>query len=174
MRKLIVLLLIGLLPLLLANCGGPKKSDLGEEKKDTTTVKPIIEEPTPPPPPVDTTPVIEKIDESEFRVVYYDFDKFNLVDSAKSALEYNARLMKKNKMMIVKIEGHCDERGTVEYNLSLGEKRAASARDYLKELGIPAGNIQIVSYGKSRPVDTRDNEAAWAKNRRAQFRILSQ
>jgi peptidoglycan-associated lipoprotein len=107
-------------------------------------------------------------------VVYYDFDKYNLVDDAKAALENNARLMKENDKIIVKIEGHCDERGTVEYNLSLGEKRAASARDYLIELGVGAGNIQIVSYGKSRPVDTRGNEAAWAKNRRAKFTIISQ
>ncbi|HHI02170.1 MAG TPA: peptidoglycan-associated lipoprotein Pal [candidate division Zixibacteria bacterium] len=106
--------------------------------------------------------------------VYYDFDKYNLVDSAKAALENNARVLKDNPSVMVKIEGHCDERGTVEYNLSLGEKRAKAAKDYLIDLGVDAGRLDIISYGKERPVDPGHNEAAWAKNRRAAFIVTSQ
>ncbi len=75
---------------------------------------------------------------------------------------------------IMKIEGHCDERGTVEYNLSLGEKRAKAVMDYLTGLGINANRLSVISYGKERPNDTGNNEAAWSKNRRAEFRIVSQ
>ena len=82
--------------------------------------------------------------------------------------------MKSNPSVMVKIEGHCDERGTIEYNLSLGEKRAKAAKDFLIDLGIDAGRISTISYGKERPVDPGHNEAAWAKNRRAAFTVTSQ
>jgi peptidoglycan-associated lipoprotein len=72
------------------------------------------------------------------------------------------------------LEGHCDERGTVEYNLSLGEKRAKAVKDYLVGLGISADRLSIISYGKERPADPGHNEEAWAKNRRVEFRIISQ
>jgi peptidoglycan-associated lipoprotein len=172
MKKLLVLLLIGLLPLMLANCGPDEVAPEipPEEPPDTTAVVDTIE-PEPEPEP---EPVVKKINESEFITVYFDFDKYNLVDSAKQVLEYNARILKNNMNVIVKIEGHCDERGTVEYNLSLGDKRAAAAKDYLVGLGIKGDRIQTISYGKSRPAVMGSNEAAWAKNRRAQFRIVSQ
>jgi len=75
---------------------------------------------------------------------------------------------------VIKIEGHCDERGTVEYNLSLGEKRAKATMDYLVGLGIDPGRISIISYGKERPADQGHTEAAWSKNRRCEFRVITQ
>ncbi|HWR82862.1 MAG TPA: OmpA family protein, partial [Candidatus Deferrimicrobium sp.] len=83
-------------------------------------------------------------------------------------------LLKQFPSAMVKIEGHCDERGTVEYNLSLGEKRARSAQDYLVGLGIEGNRISIQTFGKERPVDPGHNEEAWSKNRRAEFRVISQ
>ena len=74
----------------------------------------------------------------------------------------------------MRIEGHCDERGTVEYNLALGEKRARAARDYLVSLGTPASRLGIISYGKERPVDPGHSESAWAENRRAEFMFLAE
>ena len=81
--------------------------------------------------------------------------------------------MKKNPRWVVTIEGHCDERGTAEYNLALGERRANTARDYLVSLGIPAARVKTVSYGKEFPFDPAHNEGAWAKNRRAHFVITA-
>ena len=75
---------------------------------------------------------------------------------------------------VIRIEGHCDERGSDEYNMALGEKRAATARDYLINYGFNADNLSIISYGESRPVDPGHNEEAWAKNRRAEFIVISE
>lgn len=134
--------------------------------EDTTTK--VTEPPTPPPPEV------QRLTEDQFKIAYFDFDKYNLRADAKAALEANARLLKDNAKVTVMIEGHCDERGTVEYNLALGEKRARTAMDYLKSLGIEAGRMEIISYGKERPVATGHDEASWQKNRRAKFTITSQ
>ncbi len=87
-------------------------------------------------------------------------------------LEANAAWLKKYRTAKILVEGHCDERGTEEYNLALGEKRAKSAMDYLVSLGIPADRMKIISYGKSQPLDMGKDEAAWANNRRAQFLVI--
>ncbi|MFH2056909.1 MAG: peptidoglycan-associated lipoprotein Pal, partial [bacterium] len=97
-------------------------------------------------------------------------DKYNLRSDAKRDLQHNVEVMQHHADWNIMIEGHCDERGTVEYNLALGEKRARSARDYLTSMGIDGNRIQIISYGKERPVDLGHDEAAWAKNRRAEFK----
>ena len=81
--------------------------------------------------------------------------------------------MKKYPNVKIQIEGHCDERGTIEYNLALGERRANSAKKYLISLGMPADQISTISYGKEKPLDSGHNEEAWAKNRRDHFIILS-
>ncbi|MBU1319115.1 MAG: peptidoglycan-associated lipoprotein Pal [candidate division Zixibacteria bacterium] len=133
-----------------------------------TTTPPPVEPPTPPPPEV------KKVTEDQFKTAYFDFDKYNLRSDARTALEANAKLLKDNPKVTVMIEGHCDERGTVEYNLALGEKRARTAMDYLKSLGIPVGRMEIISYGKERPVATGHDEVSWQKNRRAKFTITSQ
>jgi peptidoglycan-associated lipoprotein len=172
MKKTVLLLMLVALmaAVLMAGCG-PKKGPIVEPEQpkiekpvDTTAVTP------PPPPPVQKT----VLQESQFKTVYFDFDKFNLRTDAREALDFNYNLLKESSDAIIKIEGHCDERGTVEYNLSLGEKRARSTQDYLVGLGIAPSRISIISYGKERPVDPGKDEAAWAKNRRCEFRIISQ
>ena len=170
MKRLVFLLVVGLLgAMLIVSCGkGPKVAE--EPPVDTMPV--VIEDTTPPPPPPPPPPPVLK--ESQFATAYFDFDKYNLRPDARSALDKDYALLKEFPDVIIKIEGHCDERGTIEYNLSLGEKRAKAAMDYLVGLGISANRISIISYGKERPVDPGHNEAAWAKNRRAEFRIISQ
>jgi peptidoglycan-associated lipoprotein len=106
---------------------------------------------------------------SGLKTIYFDFDKYNLMDDAKTALDRNAKALTDNPRMKIVIQGHCDERGTVEYNLALGEKRANSARDYLIRLGIDASRISVLSYGKERPAATGHDEDSWSKNRRAEF-----
>ena len=106
--------------------------------------------------------------------VYFDFDKFNLRADARASLDQNIALLKEFPDAIVKLEGHCDERGTVEYNIALGEKRADAAKTYLVNNGIQANRVSTISYGKERPVDPRHTEDAWAKNRRVEFKIISQ
>jgi len=102
-------------------------------------------------------------------VINFDFDKYDLREDARRMLARNATLIKEHGQLKIRIEGHCDERGTVEYNLALGEKRARAARDFLISQGIPASRLSIISYGKERPSDRAHNEAAWAENRRAEF-----
>lgn len=99
--------------------------------------------------------------------VFFAFDRYDLRPDARTTLQKQAAWLKANPGVKVKIEGHCDERGTREYNLALGERRANSAADFLMSLGIANDRISTISYGKERPVDPRSNEEAWAKNRRA-------
>lgn len=117
----------------------------------------------------DTEVDVEPVEAIEFQTIYFDFDKYNLKPQAKQGLQYNYEVMKENPDISVLIEGHCDERGTVEYNLALGERRARSAMDYLINLGISPARLSIISYGKERPAVMGHNEEAWAKNRRCEF-----
>lgn len=103
--------------------------------------------------------------------VHFAFDSSVLDTTAQSILKSKADWMKKNPNAPVIIEGHCDERGTVAYNLALGERRAESAKAFLVNMGISAGSMSTISYGEERPVDPGKNEDAWAKNRRAHFVI---
>lgn len=107
------------------------------------------------------------------RPVFFDFDKYDLRPEATKTLADDAARIKEYAQFKVRVEGHCDERGTVEYNLALGEKRARSSRDYLTSLGVPAARLTIISFGKERPADPGHNESAWAKNRRAEFIFLA-
>jgi peptidoglycan-associated lipoprotein len=107
------------------------------------------------------------------RTIHFDFDKYDLLPQALRTLDENAARMRENPSLRVRIEGHCDERGTVEYNLALGEKRARATRDYLVSLGIPAQRLNIISFGKERPADPGHNEDAWAQNRRAEFLFVA-
>ncbi|MBD3297297.1 MAG: peptidoglycan-associated lipoprotein Pal [candidate division Zixibacteria bacterium] len=106
---------------------------------------------------------------SNMRTIYFAFDKYNLRDDAKRNLEHNAEILKENPGIDIVIGGHCDERGTNEYNLALGERRAKAARDYLVRLGISEERLAVRSYGEERPVAMGHNEEAWAQNRRAEF-----
>lgn len=151
----------------------------------------------PPPPQVKEQPKIEKVEQPVMREpvlseeelylqksleqinkekplasVYFDYDKAMIREDAKPVLETNASWLNKFKTIKILIEGHCDERGTEEYNLALGEKRAKAAMDYLTTLGISSDRVKIISYGKSQPADPGHNEAAWQKNRRDQFLVI--
>ncbi len=100
---------------------------------------------------------------------FFDYDKADLRDDARAALSADAEWLKKYSSAQILIEGHCDERGTSEYNLALGDRRANTAREYLASLGIDSGRIKTVSYGKERPFCTESNESCWQQNRRAHF-----
>jgi peptidoglycan-associated lipoprotein len=101
--------------------------------------------------------------------VYFDLDKSDLKDDARAGLQKNADWMKKWTMTRVTIEGHCDSRGTTEYNLALGERRARIVRDYLVSLGVAGERVQAISKGKEAPFCTEENEACWSQNRRGHF-----
>jgi peptidoglycan-associated lipoprotein len=107
------------------------------------------------------------------RDIYFDFDKYDLKPEARAILVEKAEFLKKYPTVRILIEGHCDERGTNEYNLALGERRANSVKQYLIHLGISPDRLSTISYGEERPVDPRHNEEAWAKNRRAHLVIIS-
>jgi len=111
---------------------------------------------------------------SPLQPVFFRFDSSELDQAAQATLNQNASVLKKHATWAVTIEGHCDESGTAEYNLALGERRAGAARAYLVSLGIPATQFQVVSYGKEFPFDPGHDEAAWSKNRRAHFVITAQ
>lgn len=105
--------------------------------------------------------------------VYFDYNSSSLTGSAKSALDSNVEFLQTTENVEVQIEGHCDERGGVQYNLALGERRAKSVKDYLAARGINARRITTVSYGKERPIEFGHDESAWGKNRRANFVITA-
>ncbi|NTW07597.1 MAG: peptidoglycan-associated lipoprotein Pal [Syntrophaceae bacterium] len=101
--------------------------------------------------------------------IYFDFDKSNIRTDAREVLKTNADWFLKNSNVSIIIEGHCDERGTAEYNMALGQRRADEAKKYLVNLGVNGAALKTISYGKERPVDPGHNEEAWAKNRRDHF-----
>jgi len=107
----------------------------------------------------------------ELKTVYFDYDKFELRPDAVATIEGNLAWLRSNPDKRILIEGHCDERGSEEYNLSLGDKRAKEVMRYLVKAGIAAARLHTISYGEEFPVDPRHNEEAWAKNRRAVFKV---
>jgi peptidoglycan-associated lipoprotein len=164
--------------------------------------KPPVARPSPPPPaggtatrpPEPPTPVAEpepvpaepsKADtldtrdiddinrDSPFQPVFYGLDQSEVDAAGQQVLNQNADILKKYQTWVITIEGHADERGSAEYNLALGERRALAARNYLVSLGIPADRLRTVSYGKEFPFDPGHDEAAWSKNRRAHFVVTS-
>jgi peptidoglycan-associated lipoprotein len=171
-RKICVILAFLVVAMMLIGPGcGPKP--------ETTPVEPAVTEPETPTEPItepviEPEPVIVRLTEDQFQIAYFDFDKYNLRSDARAALEADARLLKDNPNVKVLIEGHCDERGTVEYNLALGERRARASMDYLISLGIERHRLDIISYGKEKPVALGHNESSWSKNRRAEFSITEQ
>ncbi len=106
--------------------------------------------------------------------IFFDFDKYNVKPEGAKVLDSNAAWLKANPGQLVLIEGHCDERGTVEYNLVLGERRAKAAMNYLVAQGVQASRFTVISYGKERPFCTEHNEACWSQNRRAHFLVKAQ
>ena len=125
--------------------------------------QPVVEATRPPAPPKDFA------DTANLQDIHFDFDKATIRPDAARLLDANAGWLRSNGNMLVLVEGHCDERGTNEYNLALGEKRAKAAMNYLVAQGVQASRITIISYGKERPVCTEKTEACWAQNRRDNF-----
>jgi peptidoglycan-associated lipoprotein len=111
--------------------------------------------------------------DSPLKPVFFAYDSDELDGPARDALNADAEILKAYPTWVVTIEGHCDERGTAEYNLALGDRRALAAKNYLLSLGISGDRIRTVSYGKEFPFDPGHDEAAWAKNRRAHFMLTS-
>jgi peptidoglycan-associated lipoprotein len=124
--------------------------------------------PTPPPRPA------EFMANANLKEIHFDFDKYNIRPGDAKILDANAAWLKSNPGNLILIEGHCDERGTAEYNLALGERRAKSTMNYLVAQGVQASRITIISYGKERPLCTEHTEACWARNRRAAFLTKAQ
>lgn len=111
--------------------------------------------------------------QSPLQPAFFDLDSSDLSSRAQAALTANADVLKKYPSWVVTVEGHCDERGTAQYNLALGERRAMAAKNYMQSLGIAADRMKTVSYGKEFPFDPARTEEAWAKNRRAHFVITA-
>lgn len=112
--------------------------------------------------------------QTKIKDIHFDFDKYDIREDAKPALKELAEFLSKDTKLKVIIEGHCDERGTTEYNLALGDKRANSAKSYLVSLGVPSGRSETVSYGKEKPLCSESTEECWGKNRRAHFAIVEE
>jgi peptidoglycan-associated lipoprotein len=174
----------------LAACGGnkppvakpippPPPPDVADASRPPGPPEPAREPvPIPPEPTLrDDAVTSSNIDQlnrnSPLKPVFFDYDSADLTPAAKVALDENAGVLKKYGSWVLTIEGHCDERGTPEYNLALGERRAVAARTYLVALGVAGDRLRTVSYGKEFPFDPGKDEAAWAKNRRAHFVITA-
>ncbi|HEY6865612.1 MAG TPA: peptidoglycan-associated lipoprotein Pal [Candidatus Eisenbacteria bacterium] len=154
----------------MGSCAPPPKTQPASSPTppaESTTPPAETPAPAPAPPAAETPP--STISAADFKPAFFDFDSYSLGAHAREALDADAALLRQHPDVRITIEGHCDERGTVEYNHALGEKRAQAARDYLTAAGIDASRIEIVSYGKERPFDPGHNARAWAKNRRAHF-----
>jgi peptidoglycan-associated lipoprotein len=148
-------------------------SGAGGESSQTVTLR-VSDPPPPPPPPATARRVsISEAVERQVGDAFYDYDKSEVREDARNVLQRNAEALKtifrEYTAGSVTIEGHCDERGSAEYNLGLGDRRATTARDFLVQLGVPADRLKVVSYGKERPQCTDSNETCWQKNRRAHF-----
>ncbi len=177
--RLVVMLFV--LTLLASGCA--KKAVQEEGTNDTTTQTQEVQEQQPA--DVSDTSVVdnsaydaaaaaraaERAASQGLVQIHFDFDQYVLTDDAKSTLVGNAGLLRAAPAVKVLIEGHCDERGSDEYNLALGEKRALATKNYLVSLGVAAERLAIISYGEEKPVDPAHTKEAWAKNRRADFKV---
>lgn len=181
------LFLIGLAVLVV---GCPKKPPEPVKKvepakpKEAPVARPAVPKPPPPPPAAKVTEEDEKTRMArefqeamrtfESALIHFDFDRSEIKDEFKPVLQRKAAFLKRYPNVRIQIEGHADERGTVQYNLALGDRRANSAKAYLVALGVDASRISTISFGEERPLDNGHNESAWAKNRRAKFVVVGQ
>jgi peptidoglycan-associated lipoprotein len=131
------------------------------------TARVTVTVPPPPPPPPSVTD--EQLFNQTMRDAFFDFDKYNVRDDARAALQADAEFLKQHPNITFTIEGHCDERGSIEYNQALGDNRARSALDFLVQAGISPDRMRTVSYGKEKPFCTEHTEECWQQNRRAHF-----
>jgi len=113
----------------------------------------------------------EFLPQETIKTINFDFDRYELSEASRATLQANAALIKARKDWTVLVEGHCDDRGTTEYNLALGQKRAKSVRDYYVRLGVPESSIGTISYGEEKPLCTEATDACWLQNRRAETKI---
>ena len=145
------------------------------EKQSKQTATPVVTEIVPLP---DTARLVPRSSNeqllSDLTTIYFTFDSSGLSESARSSLSNNAELLAKGSVDKIRIEGNCDERGSAEYNLALGERRAKSVHQYLETLGVDPDRLSIISYGKEKTAVLGSNEEAWAKNRRAEFVAVTQ
>lgn len=156
----------------LAFTGCSKDKEVAESAPPpATTPPPETTTPTPPPAEDTTAPPSESTVQDKLKDIFYDYDSANLSAEAQSILDADGKVLMDNPSVNVSIEGHCDERGTVEYNLSLGDRRAQSARDYLVRYGVPTARLSTVSYGEERPFATGQDEESFAQNRRAHLAV---
>ena len=177
-----------LLAILVSACG-KKQPPVARPLPPPPAESPSTDVPRPPEPIAEKTTVpaeprisddplsgsdLDKINQnSPFKPVFFALDSAEIDTSGQQVLSGNASILKKYPEWVITIEGHADERGTAEYNLALGERRAVAARAYLVSLGIPADRLKTVSYGKEFPFDPAHTEAAWSQNRRAHFVVTS-
>ena len=185
-RRVPALTVLVIVALAVVGCGGGKKPpvarplDPASAKGDPDTgggtlapPEPVRESTIPPEPRVEDPLKVSDIDKinqnSPFQPVFFAYDSSEIDTTGQQVLNANAAVLKKYPEWVITIEGHADERGTAEYNLALGNRRATAARDYLISLGIPADRLRTVSYGKEFPFDPLHSEAAWSKNRRVEL-----
>jgi peptidoglycan-associated lipoprotein len=187
-KRYAVFCALAIATVLASACGG-KKPPVAKPlpppppPSSTTNRPPAPPEPVPETAPIPPEPTISEdfagkdLDvinkNSPFQPVFYELDSSELNQAGQQALNGNAEILRKYPSWVITIEGHCDERGTAEYNLALGERRALAAKTYLVSLGIPTERLRTVSYGKEFPFDPGHDEAAWSKNRRAHFVVTS-
>ena len=164
-KKWIFLALLLVIPGLMFSVSCQKKLvDASPKPMAKPEPQPEPKKAEPPPPVAYKTPSVVMQED-----IYFDFDKSTLTPAAQDNLLRKAEWLRENGDVTVTIEGHCDERGTNEYNLALGDRRAESAKAFLVDLGIAASRITTISYGEERPVCTQHNEECWSKNRRDNF-----
>jgi len=144
-------------------------SPLGCKKKPPETE--TVMAPPPPPPAAPAPPEVQEMVKN-FERVFFDFDSSSLDDQSKSALKDNATIMSAHTDIKLEIQGHADERGTTEYNLALGQRRAEAVKDRMVRMGITGSRLATISYGEERPLVSAQNESAYSQNRRAEFRVL--
>lgn len=162
------ILLMGLLVLVLLSFCAKKPKVVEEKPKPPEVTQPEK------PPEIPKEEVEKKVvTQEDLQPIYFDFDKYDLRPGDREILNLNAKVLKENPDVKIRIEGNCDERGTVEYNLALGDRRARAAMDYLVNLGVAPERISTISYGKERCKHCY-NEECWSKDRRDDFMIVSQ
>ncbi len=141
----------------------------GPGGSSTADSRVTVTEPPPPPPPAPRPISDTEFFEGRIKDAYFDYDKYNIRDDARMALQGDAAAFSERPVIRFTIEGHCDERGSEKYNLALGDRRALAAKEFLTTQGVNADRVETISYGKERPVCTEHNEDCWQKNRRAHF-----
>lgn len=158
-----------LLIVMLAGCSKNKPEVAAEPPPPPPA--PAEPAPAPPPPAPEPAPAEDpvKVAQDKMADIFFDYDSSALTSSAQSTLDANGAALNQHSAVSVSIEGHCDERGTVEYNLALGDRRAQAAKDYLVRYGVTASRLSTISYGEERPLASGSGEDVWAQNRRAHF-----